>query len=291
MRNVAVADAVEDAIELYVLDTTLRRNILREDPQGTIQQGLSDFDEARTLRKGEELSHGHFRKWRREWEKHYREKLGKQIFWVPEMGGHDRLHQQWNAAFRQSQSFAVGDNAGATPAKVKFDGDTERFHRQDQRLQQKGALDRERRRLEAMNRDGMSANQTARIASLQAEAARYRTVGFAVNTKIAVPQCREHKKTGAFISEGPALQFSGRLRPEGRRERPVRLTPQATTSWSTTEGGGGGLVRLNALRACAAAGTEERRESLEGLEHLKFNPTEFARFHKAWCLWHPFVVA
>jgi hypothetical protein len=27
-------------------------------------------------------------------------------------------------------------------------------------------------------------------------------------------------------------------------------------------------VRLNALRACAAAGTEERRESLEGLEHL-----------------------
>ena len=124
--NVTVANTVEDTIELYVLDTTLRRKILEDDKDGAIQAGLSDFEEARTLRRGEELSHGHFRKWRRAWEKHYRENVGKTIFWVQEMGGNDRLKQQWNAAFRQSQSFAIGDHDGATPSKVKFDCEAER---------------------------------------------------------------------------------------------------------------------------------------------------------------------
>ena len=48
------ADAVEDAIELYVTDMAHRRKLVAEEE-------TTDFEEARMFKHGEEISHGHFR--------------------------------------------------------------------------------------------------------------------------------------------------------------------------------------------------------------------------------------
>ena len=271
VRNVAVADVVEDTIELYVLDTTLRRKILANDADGAIREVLSDFDEARTLRKGEELSHGHFRKWRRAWETHYRDNLGKPAFWVHEMGSEPRMKEQWNAAFRHSQSFALGDLDGATPARVKFDCQAEYYQRQIGHMKKKGELDRERWKLEAMDKNGVSPNQADRIASLRSRAAQHRSVSFAPTVQLTVHQCRKHVRTGEFISQGPALTATLACVGAERVERytpPPRLAPHTGAAGPHSGSEGNDIARVNTLRACAAKGSEERPTSLDGLEHL-----------------------
>ena len=79
VNDLKIADVVEDTIELYLLDTTLRRRLV----EGTKKSGrvsseearkvleeMSDFEEARTLRPYEVPSHGHFTNWRKAFEEH-----------------------------------------------------------------------------------------------------------------------------------------------------------------------------------------------------------------------------
>ena len=63
VKDVEIADIVEDTIELYILDTTLRRRLFKDKTSEEIREmieEMSDFEEARTLRVDELPSHGHF---------------------------------------------------------------------------------------------------------------------------------------------------------------------------------------------------------------------------------------
>ena len=85
VKDVEIAYIVEDTIELYILDTTLRRSLYKGKTSAEIREMLdemSDFEEARTLRVDETPSHGHFTGWRRAFEQHYAKKLGKANFLV-----------------------------------------------------------------------------------------------------------------------------------------------------------------------------------------------------------------
>ena len=55
VTDLGAADAVEDAIELYVTDMAHRRTLVAD-------ENTPDFEEARMFKHGEEISHGHFRK-------------------------------------------------------------------------------------------------------------------------------------------------------------------------------------------------------------------------------------
>ena len=66
VADVETADIVEDTIELYILDTTMRKSIWKGRESEEVREildAMSDLDEARTLRPGEEPSHGHFTNW------------------------------------------------------------------------------------------------------------------------------------------------------------------------------------------------------------------------------------
>ena len=83
VKDVEIADIVEDTIELYILDTTLRRRLFKDKTSEEIREmieEMSDFEEARTLRVDELPSHGHFTGWRRAFEQHYAETLDKAPF-------------------------------------------------------------------------------------------------------------------------------------------------------------------------------------------------------------------
>ena len=113
-KDKELADAVEDTIELYVTDMAYRRNLVAD-------ESTSDFEEARMFKTHEEISHGHFRKWRRAIEKHYKEQQIGQPFWCEQLGDADRMKAQWNFALRQSQSFAICDTGTDTPTQVRFE--------------------------------------------------------------------------------------------------------------------------------------------------------------------------
>ena len=53
---------MEDTIELYITDMAYRRDLRAE-------ESTTDFEEARMFKAHEEVSHGHFRKWRRAMER------------------------------------------------------------------------------------------------------------------------------------------------------------------------------------------------------------------------------
>ena len=90
------ADAVEDAIELYVTDMAHRRHLVADEE-------TTDFEEARMFKHGEEISHGHFRKWRKAIEGKYKEEGIGLPFWCEHLGEAALSKAKWNAALRQSQ--------------------------------------------------------------------------------------------------------------------------------------------------------------------------------------------
>ena len=124
-----VADAMQDAIELYILDTSVphlektgRKKLiaaLKMEDEPLETQLLTDLELTRTLQVGDVVSHGHFKKWRIAIERTCAAK-GKEAFWVKHTGGGDRQKKRWNAALRADHSFAEGDRNKDAPTRVGF---------------------------------------------------------------------------------------------------------------------------------------------------------------------------
>ena len=122
VNNKATADAVQDAIELYILDTS-RPLLERSDRVDIIANpdpdALSELELRRTLQRGDRIGHGHFTKWRQAIEESCA-KHGREAFWVRSMGGGKSKQKQWNQALRNDQSFPLGDEGKDTIQKVRF---------------------------------------------------------------------------------------------------------------------------------------------------------------------------
>ena len=260
------ANAVEDAIELYVTDMAQRRTLVAEEE-------TTDFEEARMFKHGEEISHGHFRKWRKAIEGKYKEEGIGLPFWCEHLGESTLSKAKWNAALRQSQSFSVCDGDTDTPTRVRFD----RYVARD-RAAAENAI--ELARLQPKPGQHTSATDWAeeqqrkrtlhkRIRSLELRSRKLKTVGHSATATVHLIEQKQltwaeraRGETSTTRSASFTVEREGRSRATGPSYRTTgtRKDREGSQDQSTAPDR---LAHMATIRRTASGGTEERQKSLD----------------------------
>jgi hypothetical protein len=248
VKDKELADAVEDAIELYVTDMAYRRRLVADD-------STSDLEEARMFKAHEEISHGHFRKWRRAMEKHYKEKGIGQPFWCATLGDADRMKSHWNFALRQSQSFAVCDKGTDTPTQVRFDRYLERERRKVENELEQTRVHRLSERRQAPSGEwkiSMTPEQEARLSRLRKESNSLRTVVCTDQVQLHMMASTENAQIPRWAEEVKSASY--RVERAGRN--------RGAEDHAHSDAAAGSLAHMEALRREASGHDEQRRKSL-----------------------------
>ena len=249
VKDKELADAVEDTIELYITDMAYRRDLRAE-------ESTTDFEEARMFKAHEEVSHGHFRKWRRAMEKHYKDRKLGQPFWCKNLGDADRMKAQWNFALRQSQSFAVCDKGTDTPTQVRFERHLERERKKVENEIEQSRVHRlsEKRQSPSGKWEAvLTEAQEARLAQLRAESDSLRTVVCTEQVQLHLTTSTENRQIPRWAQELKSASYQ--IERRGRN-----LVGEADSTGD--DGEGGTIAHMEALRREASGGDEQRRKSL-----------------------------